>query len=698
MKTSFLILSQKHFRHLCMSVGFLLCFMNTYAQPIIHLNSDDMTVLAGQSCLVKSDSANKYSIENILKENTFETNPNEHILMGVGEKQNVWLKWNILNPQPEFAFLEFTFPALDTVTLYIVEDGKIVETQMSGESFAPTQRFVESKNIIFKIRQSPKTLTYYFKVKARWFCNIKPRITTIKAYIRMAHFDDIIQGLFLGIAGIFVLYNLFVFVQLKNTVYLYYSLYLSTISIFVMRHNGFTTEFLFRTTPQYNDILFVMVGLSGLFGTLFTIKFLETKQNVPKIHRIFQGLLVVYILLTILLASKEMYWTVILSQVLIPIGTALVFVTSTFLWWKGNAHARYYFIGWFILFVLQMVFIMENRGALPSNFFTTYSTHIGIAAEAIILSYAIADRFRMLKVNDEQSQLELISALKVNEQLTLEKNKTLEEKVEARTSELKVAMKQVMDSEVKLHDYAMRLEKSNKELTDFASIASHDLKAPIRGILSFIQLLERRSKPKFDVTDLEYFNFIKNNAHHSAQLIEDILNYSKIDKDLGDPKEVDLNKSIFMAEMNLKSIIDDIGAEVTFDTMPYIKGHSALIVQLFQNLIANGLKYNKAAKPTVHVGVSMADEADVVFSIKDNGIGIAPENHEKIFSMFRRLHTQDEYEGTGIGLAFCTRIVNTYGGQIWLESAEGEGTTFFFTLPKAFPYAEKKIATLKAVA
>jgi two-component system, NtrC family, sensor kinase len=698
MTTSFLIIAQRRFLHLCLGLGFLICFQNIHAQPIINLNSDDMTVLVGQSCLVKPDSANKYTIGSILKDSAFQTNPNEHLLIGVGDKENVWLKWNILNPQSEFAFLELTYPALDTVTLYVVEDGKIVETQMSGESFAPTQRFVESKNIIFKIRQSPKALTYYFKVKARWYCDIKPRITTIKAYIRMTHFDDIIQGLFLGIAGIFVLYNFFVFIQLKNTVYLYYSLYLICITIFVVRHNGFAAEFLFRTTPQYNDFLFVMTGLSGVFATLFTMKFLETKENIPKIHRIFQVLLVIYILYTILLASKEMYWTVILSQILIPIGTALVFVTSTFLWWKGNAHARYYFIGWFILFVLQMIFIMENRGAIPSNFFTTYSVHIGIAAEAIILSYAIADRFRMLKVNDEQSQLELISALKTNEQLTLEKNKTLEEKVEARTGELKLAMKQVMDSEVKLHDYAMRLEKSNKELTDFASIASHDLKAPIRGILSFIQLLERRSKPKFDDTDLEYFNFIKNNAHHSAQLIEDILNYSKIDKDLGDPKEVDLNKSVFMAEMNLKSLIDDAGAMVTYDVMPYIKGHSALIVQLFQNLIANGLKYNKSEKPTVHIGVNMANDEDVVFSIKDNGIGIAPENHEKIFSMFRRLHTQDEYEGTGIGLAFCTRIVNTYGGQIWLDSAEGQGTTFFFTLPKAFPYAEKKAIFLKAVA
>jgi two-component system, sensor histidine kinase RetS len=226
----FFMLNKYKMRNLFISAGLIFCFFNTYAQPILKLNSDDTTILAGQLCLVKPDSANKFSIENIVNDTTFETNPNEHVLIGIGEKQNVWLKWNIQNSQTEFAFLELTYPALENVTLYIVEDGKVVETQMSGESFAPTQRFVESKNIIFKIRQSPKALTYYFKVKARWFCNIKPRITTIKAYIRMTHFDDIIQGLFLGIAGIFVLYNFFVFIQLKNTVYLYYSLYLICIT------------------------------------------------------------------------------------------------------------------------------------------------------------------------------------------------------------------------------------------------------------------------------------------------------------------------------------------------------------------------------------------------------------------------------------------------------------------------------------
>jgi signal transduction histidine kinase len=474
--------------------------------------------LAGQKCLLKADSAEKYSIESIIQEHNFETIPNEHLLIGSGERQTAWLKWTIHNPQAEFAFLEFTYPLLDSATLYTVEDGNILEKQLSGIGFLQHQRFIESKNIVFKIKQSQKPLTYYCKVKSRWYCNIKPRISTIKSFVRNQHFDDMIQGIFIGIAGIFILYNFFVFIQLKNTVYIYYCLYLFCIAFFIIRHNGYVTEFIFRTTPQFNDLTFAMTGLSGIFGTLFTMRFLDTKSNLPIFHRVFQGLLIVYILYTILLVSNEMYWTVILSQILLPVGTSLVFIVSIILWRKGNPSVNYFFIGWLGLFISQIIFIFEYRGLIDSNFFTAYAGHIGIAFEATVLSFAIANRFRLLKLNEEKAQANLIEVLKLNEQLTLDKNRFLEQKVTERTTELQNAMIQLLDSEEKLQDYAQRLEKSNKELTDFAHIASHDLKAPIRGILSFIQLLERRSKSKFDPTDLEYFNFIKNNAHQLIKI------------------------------------------------------------------------------------------------------------------------------------------------------------------------------------
>ena len=240
-----------------------------------------------------------------------------------------------------------------------------------------------------------------------------------------------------------------------------------------------------------------------------------------------------------------------------------------------------------------------------------------------------------------------------------------------------------------------KLEKSNRELTDFACIASHDLKAPIRSILSFAQLFERRNKSKFDDTDREYFNYIKSNAKQSAQLIEDLLSYSKIDKDLGVPTEVDINKCLVIVEMNMQSLIREKNALICYENLPILRGHASLITQLFQNFINNGIKYNESTQPIITISTQQNAQGEYIYAIKDNGIGIAPENQDKVFGMFQRLHSQTDYDGTGIGLSFCTRIVETYGGKIWLESTSGKGTTFYFTLPKAEVMEKKMVKELE---
>ena len=662
---------------------FILMPCLSFSQPLINIISNDTTLLAGKMCALKAVGNAPTTIENILQSNDFELNTNEQLLLGVDKKKDVWLKFNIANPQSEYAFLELTYPLVDTAILYIVDSGKVVEQMQSGENYPFSQRFIETKNIVFKIKTSQKPLTYYVNVKTRWFCNVKPRISTIKSFIRANHYDDLIQGAFMGIVSVFVFYNLFLFIQLRGRIYIYYSLYLLCISFFVIRHHGFAAELIFRQTPQYNDFGFTMTGFASIFGTFFTISFLETKRYLPRLHIFFQVYLGVSIIYTLALLSKEMYWTGIASQTVIPIGTIFVFIASVVSWYKGNSAAKYYFISWFTLFICQMLFISENRGAIASNIFTTYAAHFGIAFEAFVLSYAIAARFRMLKQDQEDTEIAMIGVLKLNEQLMQEKNKLLEQKVEERTSALQNALGKVESSEEKLQDYANRLEKSNHELTEFAHIASHDLKAPIRGIISFAQLFERRNNAKFDDVDREYFNYIKNNAFHSAQLIDDVLNYSKIDKNLDEPVEIDMNRSIEVIKINLNTLIQEKNGEINMAKLPLILGHKSLIIQLFQNLIENGFKYNISSKPCVSIKYTFNERDEIVFCIEDNGIGIAPEYHQKVFVMFKRLHTQAQYEGSGIGLAFCARIVNTYGGEIWLDSDVERGTKVSFTLPKA---------------
>jgi signal transduction histidine kinase len=247
------------------------------------------------------------------------------------------------------------------------------------------------------------------------------------------------------------------------------------------------------------------------------------------------------------------------------------------------------------------------------------------------------------------------------------------------------------ESERQLKQYAHKLEESNKELTDFANIASHDLKAPVRGILSFAQLFEKRNKDKFDERDQEYFNFIKTNALQSLKLIESLLNYSKVDKNIGEPSELDVKDAVFSAQNNLIAVINERHAIVEMDDLPTIEAHPLLVMQLFQNLINNGIKYNQSAQPTIHISSKNCEKEGCVFSVKDNGIGIPEQHKQDVFAMFRRLHGASEYEGSGIGLAFCKRIVETYEGKMWLESEEGKGSTFFFTLPKAKVLAKKKV-------
>jgi two-component system, NtrC family, sensor kinase len=666
--------------------SFLFLFLwslNSNSQSLITLSSNDTLFLAGSSCGVLHDKNNQLTIQDVIQSADFQQNADEHIILGTNDEIYHWIKFKIANNNTHDTYLDLLVPSVDSVVLYTIEDKKIVQMQQSGAFVVQKQNALKANNIIFSLRKSDKTIEYYLKVKMRWLDDLKPRIGTYRFLFESYHRQDLIFGSIIGLVLVFIIYNLFVFFQLKEKVYLYYSLYLLSVSTFMFQYHNFITEFIVPNTPSSYDYLMVSIGLSGIFGALFAINFFETKKNVPKLHRFYLVFLIINIAYTLFALTGNIKWSIILAYPMTPTETILIIVTSIVLWREGNPTAKFYLFGWLALTFGLMVFLLQKLGKLPYNDYTEYAFPIGVAIEAIVLSLAIVHRFKIMKENADEVTKHSLLVLKENEELVKEKNRLLEETVEEQNSIIQSALQRFYDSEEKLKDYALRLEKSNKELTDFAHIASHDLKAPIRGIMSFSQLFERRNAAKFDEIDREYFDFIKANAKQSARLIDDVLNYSKIDKNLGEPENVDLNTCLYMIELNLKNLMQDKKAELIFEYLPTIKSHSSLINQLFRNLIANGIKYNTSEIPTIHISCKTNPQGHLVYAIKDNGIGIAAENQELVFSMFRRLHTQAEYEGSGIGLAFCARIVNTYGGKIWVDSEEGKGTTIFFTLPQA---------------
>lgn len=223
------------------------------------------------------------------------------------------------------------------------------------------------------------------------------------------------------------------------------------------------------------------------------------------------------------------------------------------------------------------------------------------------------------------------------------------------------------------------LERSNASLYEFAYVASHDLQEPLRTVASFTQLLQKRYADKLDATANEFIDFAVDGAQRMQQLIADILAYSRVTTH-GKPLEpVGLRSCVDKALQNLHAAIEERSAAIDVGLMPTVYGDDVQLVQLLQNLIANALKYCTNEVPRVQIR-AWRQGAMWAVSVADNGIGIAPEYHERIFRIFQRLHTRNEYSGTGIGLAVVNGIVDRHGGQIWVESEEGKGSTFSFTL------------------
>ena len=224
------------------------------------------------------------------------------------------------------------------------------------------------------------------------------------------------------------------------------------------------------------------------------------------------------------------------------------------------------------------------------------------------------------------------------------------------------------------------LARSNEDLERFAFVASHDLQEPLRMITIYSQLLLKRHKGEFDSEAQMYVDTIAAGTKRMRELLADLLAYAEIGARVDDPvKAVDLNAVIEEAKHNLEISIDDSDAAITTGRLPTVVGYQGHFIQLFQNLIGNAVKYRSAAPPCVNISVRQSG-SQLRFAVADNGIGIAPEYHQKIFSPFKRLHGKN-IPGTGIGLAICQRVVEHYGGRIWVESAENKGSTFIFTLP-----------------
>jgi len=249
--------------------------------------------------------------------------------------------------------------------------------------------------------------------------------------------------------------------------------------------------------------------------------------------------------------------------------------------------------------------------------------------------------------------------------------------LELRKAIVNIVLRQAEELALLAHD----LERSNAELKKFAYVASHDLQEPLNQVANFVQLLEMRYDTQLDTDGKEFIGFAVEGVSLMQTLIDDVLTYSKVDLKGIEWELTNVQDALDQALGNLRGRIGETGAVVTADDLPTIVADGTQLMQLFQNLLGNAIKFRKQdVTPQIHIGVERQED-NWLFSVTDNGIGLDQQFAERIFVIFQRLHTRDEYPGSGMGLAICKKIVECHRGRIWVESTPNAGATFYFTIP-----------------
>ena len=562
---------------------------------------------------------------------------------------------------------------LKLAEMYVLKKDNVIQIDPHNSSLYTNNKLSQGK--IFKLPTSlNKDDVIFLRLRATETFLAPVSIRSEGSLLSTFSLRGIIFGFYTGIMAIMFVYNLFLFIIIRDKSYLYYIFYIMFTWLTQISIQGYSSDYFWQsgsTIDNYSVVLFSSLTL--VFTSLFTLSFLNTRVFSKNWHKLITIFFYLTLVNLVILAVFGIYAAFAIMQILTVTGTILALSAANFVYFKRHFKpAGYYLVAWSVLLIGAILFIMKDYEFIPYNNFTIYLLQIASAIEVMLLSFALADKINFFKKENEVAQAQALNASLENQKLIREQNIVLEKKVKERTEELVTKNKE--------------LEISNYELQQFASVASHDLQEPLRKIQIYCSIIKDRFLSA-DPEGLNNMNRVMLATKRMRELIDDLLDYSRLSIN-SFFKKSDIGELVSEIIGDLELPIKEKDAIINVGPMPEIEVIPGQIRQVFQNLLINSLKFSKAdQRPEINISAQIfkADQDDkndyCRIEVSDNGIGFEEKYVDKIFAIFQRLNPREAYAGTGIGLAIVKKIIEKHNGTITAKSQEGIGSTFIMTLP-----------------
>ena len=668
---------------------------------------------AGQGIWILNDpnghlDINEASLSVDFEKSTFDV-PNLNI-----SNDTYWIKVPITNNSdiPEL-YVDLRQPSIDEVTFFFPSSSGY-DSIISGDFVPIENRVFQYQNHVFPINiDKNKSETFYIKVKAEDQILLPLSIGSLYFINKEHNFKDTFYGLFAGVMLALLLYNLFIFLKIREKIYAYYIIYLGVIFLAQSNLQGYTLRYFWPYAPSVErNSVYLLIAMSGITGLIFIINYIQAKEKAPFAYKLM--LVSIGIYLTSILLAFVGFNTI--SYKIIEINglfNSILIVSSAYsIWRKGSRQAGNMLLAWSLFFAGVIIFVLKDFGVLPYNNFTFNTMTIGAACEGILISIGLADKINQLKLEKEEADAQRIKTIETQ-------NEMLETKVHERTSELEDAKKNIQAQYDHLRLTQKQLVESEKlaGLGQMTAGIAHELNNPInfvssnvgplhRDIEDIVTLLKEYNelpenatpeqikalKEKCDEVGVDFvtkeihqlLQGIEEGSKRTAEIVRGLRIFARADKDTLVPANI--NECLSSTVVVMKSITK---GQVTLDknldeSMPYIECFPGKLNQVIANLVSNAVQATKLPGRSVmdrHVGIkSWHDEKMVYISVKDNGCGISEEAKDKIFMPFYT--TKAVGEGTGLGLSIAMSIIEEHGGEIEVLSTPGEGSEFIIHLPR----------------